>query len=377
MRWLERLGLGRRRPAKRALALGGGGVVGGMYEVGVLAALDESLQGFRANDFDIYVGASAGSVVASLVANGVRPGDLYRILDQGLPDPMNFEQSSVYDRQSFGRAVLRFGKFLWALTKNLLTGFRSSVPDLLSKAQAHLPAGLFSLEQLETYMRRTFEAKRLSNDFRALPRTLLIPAVDLDRAERAVFGLGDLAEVPISKAIAASSAIPGFFEPYTINDRDYVDGGVGYTAHADLAIESGAELVVVVNPLVPLVGREGAAHGHLKDRGIYTVLEQSGRITSQNLLELGLRELKARHPKVEIFLLQPEARESPLFGPSMGFEASRAALRFGYASTRQWLGEGGGAFMRRFHLAEAVSAPSSTPPSASDPSGSTITNQPA
>ena len=63
----------RRSAVKRALALAGGGVVGGMYEVGVLAALDESLQGFRANDFDIYVGVSAGSVVASLMANGVRP----------------------------------------------------------------------------------------------------------------------------------------------------------------------------------------------------------------------------------------------------------------------------------------------------------------
>lgn len=375
MRWLERLGFGRRRPVKRALALGGGGVVGGMYEVGVLAALDESIEGFRANDFDIYVGASAGSVVASLMANGVKPGDLYRIMDQGLPDPMNFQQSSVYDRHSFGRAGVRFVKLLWAFAKNSLTGSRSSVPDLLSKSQGDLPAGFFSLEQLEVYMRRAFEAKGLSNDFRALPRTLLIPAVDLDRAERVVFGLGELAAVPISRAIAASSAIPGFFEPYTIDDRDYVDGGVGYTAHTDLAIELGAELVVVVNPLVPLVGREGAAHGHLKERGIYTILEQSSRITSQNLLELGLRELQAKHPKLEIFLLQPEARESPLFGPSMGFEASRAALRFGYTSTRQWLAERGGALMRRFQLADVSSAPAPGLPS--DPSGGTITNEPA
>jgi len=130
-----------------------------------------------------------------------------------------------------------------------------------------------------------------------------------------------------------------------------------------------------VNPLVPLVGREGAAHGHLKERGIYTILEQSSRITSQNLLELGLRELQAKHPKLEIFLLQPEARESPLFGPSMGFEASRAALRFGYTSTRQWLAERGGALMRRFQLVDVSSPPSPGLPS--DPSGGTITNEPA
>ncbi len=60
-------------------------------------------------------------------------------------------------------------------------------------------------------------------------------------------------------------------------------------------------------------------------------MEQAGRITSQHLLELGLRDLlQQTHPKVEFFLFQPEAKESPLFGPSMGFDASRAALRFGY-----------------------------------------------
>ena len=359
VKWVRRLWRG--RPARRALALAGGGVIGGMYEVGVLAALEESLEGFGANDFDIYIGVSSGSVVASLMANGVRPNALYAILDQGLPDPMNFERSAVYDSRSFRRAARRFGQLLWAIGKNALTGWRSSVPDMLSAAQRELPAGFFSLEQLEAYMRRTFEAKGLSNDFRALPRTLLVPAVDLDRAERVVFGRGPLAEVPISQAIAASSAIPGFFEPYTIHGRDYVDGGVGYAAHADLAIEMGAELVVVVNPLVPVVEQREIPRRPLKDRGLYTILEQTSRIASQNLLELGLRDLQAKHPRVEIFLLQPEAKESPLFGPSMGFEASRAALRFGYRSTKKWLEEQGVAFIRRFQLPAASPPPGETP----------------
>ena len=95
MRWFYRLWPERREPGKRALVLSGGGVIGGMYEVGVLAALDEELQGCCVNNFDIFVGSSAGSVVASLIANGVRPTDLYRILGEGLPDPMNFSRGSV------------------------------------------------------------------------------------------------------------------------------------------------------------------------------------------------------------------------------------------------------------------------------------------
>lgn len=336
----------RRRPVKRALALAGGGVVGGMYEVGVLAALDTTLPGFRANGFDLYVGTSAGSVVASLLANGVTPGDLYRVLDEGLPDPMNFEQGAIYDRRAFRRAIKNFGRLVWAVGKQFFAGLRSSIPDLLSKAQWDLPAGFFSLEQLESFMRRVFAEKGLSNDFRRLPRQLLIPAVDLDRAERVVFGSGDLIHVPISQAIAASSAIPGFFEPYAIAGRDYVDGGVGSVAHADLAIDRGATLIVVVNPQVPLMADDGTRH--LKERGLYSIMEQSSRITSQSLLDLGLKELRSRHPKVEILLLQPDAREPLLFGPSMGFESSHAALRYGYASTLEWLRAAGATFSRRF-----------------------------
>jgi NTE family protein len=348
MRWFYRLWPERRRgPGKRALVLSGGGVIGGMYEVGVLTALDEELPGFRVNDFDIFVGSSAGSVVASLMANGVRAPDLYRILGEELPDPMNFSRGSVYDRRAFSSAAGRLGQLVWAVGKNIFTGLRSSWPDMLAKAQGSLPAGFFTVQQLEVYMRRVFEQKALSNDFRALPKTLLIPAVDLDRAERVVLGEGEMAEVPISQAIAASSAIPGFFEPYTIGERDFVDGGVGYTGHADLAVARGADAVVVVNPIVPLMMPDGEPRA-MKARGLYTIMEQAGRITSQHLLELGLRDLQQTHPKVEFFLFQPEAKESPLFGPSMGFDASRAALRFGYTTTKEWLRTKGAIFIRRF-----------------------------
>lgn len=358
MRWFYRLWPERREPGKRALVLAGGGVIGGMYEVGVLTALDEEFRGFRVNDFDIFVGSSAGAVVASLMANGVRPTDLYRILDEGLADPMNFNRGSVYGRHAFSGAAGRLGKLVWALGKNILAGLRGSFPDLLARAQGALPSGFFSVQQLEAYMRRLFAEKGLSNDFRTLGRTLLIPAVDLDRAERVVFGAGESVEVPISQAIAASSAIPGFFEPYSIGERDYVDGGVGYTGHADMAVERGADAIVVINPLVPLMEHDGEPRRSLKSRGFYSILEQAGRINSKHLLELGLRDLQQKHPKVEFFLFQPDAKESPLFGPSMGFDASRAALRFGYATAKEWLRTKGAIFIRRF--SEAVPAQRAT-----------------
>ena len=327
----------RPRPApRRGLALAGGGVIGGMYEVGALAALEESLNGGDAF-FDVYVGCSAGSVVASLMANGVQPGELYRILEQDLPDPFNFRRGAVYASDSARRAFGTFGRLLWALGRNVFDS-GGSLPDMLARAEGKLPAGFFKLATLERFLREALAARGLTNSFSDLKRTLLIPAVDLDRAERVVFGRGELSDVPISQAVAASSAIPGFFEPHHIDGRDYVDGGVGFSGHADLAAEAGAEVVLVVNPLVPNQGANGTG---LRSRGLYSIMEQANRIYSQNLLKLGLDVMAARHPRTAFFLLQPPHTATEMFGPSMGFEASRAALRYGYASTREWLqGEG-------------------------------------
>jgi NTE family protein len=336
---------------KRALVLAGGGVVGGMYEVGALAALDEVLPGFRANDFDLYVGSSAGAMVTSLMANQVRPLDLFQILDEERDDPLNFHRGSVYHKGSFSGAAKNFAQLVWAVGKNAITQFRLEWPDILARSGSDMPAGFFSLEPLEAYVREAFATKGLSNRFPDCARRMLIPAIDLDRAERVVFGAGPFVETPISEAIAASSAIPGFFEPFRIGGHDYVDGDVGHTGHADLAVEGGATLVVLINPAVPLrIG--GGEESEVRRRGMYAIMEQAGHITSLRILELGLTELRRRRPAVELHLIQPDPVPSPLMGPSMGFEASRAALRFGYTSIKAWLGsEDAARFRQRFGTA--------------------------
>ncbi len=350
MKFLERvIGRWRSQRPRYALALAGGGVIGGMYEVGVIAAIEERLNG--AGGFDIYVGCSAGSVVASLLANGIRASEIYRIIEQDLEHPLNFRRGAVFASNSFRHAAGRFGRLLWAVSKNAMTGMRESVPDMLAAAERDLPAGFFSLGALERYMRETFAAFGLQNSFTALDRVLLIPAIDLDRAQRVVFGRGELQDVAISEAIAASSAIPGFFEPYTLRGRDYVDGGVGFSGHADLAAEAGAAVVIVVNPLVP---SPDSGDVPLRNRGLYTIMEQAGRIYSQNLLTLGLATLAVKFPRTAFYLLQPPRTNSLLFGPSMGFEASRAALRYGYASTKEWLDQQGAPLVRRLSVAPAA-----------------------
>ncbi|HEV8584170.1 MAG TPA: patatin-like phospholipase family protein [Methylomirabilota bacterium] len=320
-----------------------------MYEVGALAALEERLNG-SGRGFDVYVGCSAGSVVASLLAGGVRASEVYRILDEDLDDPINFRKNAVFAGDAFRRACGRFGRLIWAFGKSAIRG-RGCIPDLLAHAERDMPPGFFSLDALERYLQTAFASRGLSNSFAQRGRTLLIPAIDLNTAERVVFGAGELRDVPISAAVAASSAIPGFFDPFSINGRDYVDGGVGFSGHADLAAEAGADAVFVVNPLVPNF-QDG--EGSMRTRGVYTIMEQAGRIYSQNLLTLGLATLAVKVPRTQFYLLQPPRTNTLLFGPSMGFEASRAALRYGYASTKEWLEQQGSGLVRRLLLAPAV-----------------------
>jgi predicted acylesterase/phospholipase RssA len=337
------MSLWRARPPRRiGLALAGGGVVGGMYEVGALAALEERLNG-NGRGFDLYVGCSAGSVVGCLLASGIPAREIYRILDADLPDPLNFRRNAVFAPDAFQRAAARFGKMVWTFGKNALSAWRTSIPDMLARAERDLPAGFFSLAALEGFISGAFASRGLPDEFAALPRPLLIPAIDLDRAERVVFGRNGLSSVPISRAVAASSSIPGFFEPYVIEGRDYVDGGTGFAGHADLAAEEGMDTVLVVNPLVPSL----FAGASIRGRGLYSIMEQASRIYSQNLLSLGLDVLAARYPRTEFFLLEPPRDCELLFGPCMGFEASRKALRFGYESARVWLDGTGAPLVRQ------------------------------
>jgi predicted acylesterase/phospholipase RssA len=318
-----------------------------MYEVGALAALEESVPGFRANAFDIYVGSSAGSVVGALMATGGPPLVLYATLDVERHDPLNFQRGAVYHKGSFATATRNLAQFMWAVGKRAVMDFRLEWPDLLARSGGDMPAGFFTLAPLEAYMREAFLAKGLSNSFSTTPRPLLIAAVALDRAERVVFGQGELMDVPISQAIAASSAIPGFFEPYRIGGRDYVDGDVGYTGHADVAVDAGATRLVAINPAVPQCVTEPGEPA-IRRGGLYAIMEQTGHIASLNLFNVGLREIKLLRPEVDILVVQPEPKPSPLVGPSMGFEASRAALRYGYRTVKEWLTGPGAAEAARF-----------------------------
>jgi len=335
---------------KLSLVLAGGGITGAMYEFGALQALDHFFAGsFTVNDFDIYVGTSGGAVVAALIANGVPPGEVGRAIIHNTESLLNFKQDDILeiDWQEIKSSLLKALRMVPALVR-----FYRRNPKLFSLArlvyalEENLPPGLYSLSKYQGYLRRLLGRPGCVNSFAALRRELYIPAVHLDTGDRILFGNEGWRDVPISDAIAASSALPLYFQPVTIQGLDFVDGGVGRVAHVDLPIERGSRFLLLINPIIPLhnTGEPNCIptfSGHcarIREKGITFVVDQTQRVSAREKLELGLERYRAQHPETRIFLIEPPANDSILFMENILSYGSRVAmLNYGYRSTAKQL----------------------------------------
>ncbi len=337
---------------RAALVLTGGGITGGVYELGVLCALDDFIvRGPRSGEFDHYVGISAGSMVAAFLANGVPVEELSGAIlgtgDAGLL--LRREDIYSFRVSPFLRAAWEFLLHTPAILRHLRkTGQRVTILNAISYLQEFLPPGVFTNDNLERYMSRALSAKGRSNDFRNLRRDLSIVAVEADSAERWIFGSGGVEEVPISKAIQASSAIPVFFEPVRIGDHHFIDGGAERVEHLDIALAGGARLVLLINPTVPIANDRSSVClptlfgrcSSVAEFGFTMVAEQTFRINSRVKLELGVSLFRQRYPGVDLLVIEPSPSESTLFlSGSMNFTERVQSLNFGYNSAARFFTE--------------------------------------
>ena len=332
------------RPSvKTALVLAGGGLTGAVYEIGALRAIDDLLVDLDTSQFDIYVGTSAGALVSAFLANGLTPAELMRALDNDHPylrGPRARELMGLNVREVASR-VVNLPFTATGIAGYYLRNWRDCRPlDALSSLSETLPSALATNDRLATYVYRTLMAAGGADDFRKLDRELYIIATDLDTGQRAVFGEGDLADVPISQAVAASSAIPLLYRPVRIKDRDYVDGVVRGTASLDVAVEHGAQVVVVVNSAVPLDNSRhtgipffGRRAAHLSDKGIAAVAAQVYRTWFHSGLVYHIKQIQRRHPDVTIILIEPPATDSSMFFlNNMRYSARMSIAQHGYES---------------------------------------------
>jgi len=332
---------GRRRLGrgdKTALVLGGGGFTGGVYEMGALRAFDLLAVNRTVNDFDIYVGTSAGAFVASMVANGVTPEEMFRVLDNALPSPIENASLRTLLRPNYKGFANRLAllPLRIAATARRLAGSigEISMVDVVMGLAEGLPTGVYHNRGIEQYMRNVLSDPDRSNDFRELGAELRLTATDLDTCERIVFGEGEWADVPISRAVAASGALPIVYEPYELRGRQLVDGGIVSTTNVDVAVEAGAKFIVVVNPLVPYVNDFetriptvfGSRVRRVSDMGMPAIGNQAFRLMAHARLHLAVQSWNERFPDVDIILIEPEFDDELMFGTSILDYSSRLQI---------------------------------------------------
>jgi predicted acylesterase/phospholipase RssA len=335
----------RRRKSKTALVLGGGGFTGAVYEIGALRALDLLSVNKTVNQFDVYVGTSAGSFVASLAANGVTPEEMMRVVNQQVPTPFRDIDLGTLLRPN----LLAWGKSAALMPLRAVKVARQlagqvgsvSVMDIALGLAEGLPGGLYSGAGIERYVRTVLSDPDRSDDFRNLENDLYLCATDLDTCERIVFGRDEWADVPISTAVRASTALPMVYEPVRVRDRELIDGGIVSTTNLDVAVEAGAKFVVVVNPLVPYVNDFthdvptlfGSRPRHVSDMGLPQIGYQAFKMMAYQRLHEMARQWQDRYPGVDIVLIEPEPDDELMFQTSiMNFTSRVDVARHGFES---------------------------------------------
>lgn len=332
--------------------LGGGGFTGGVYEIGALRALDLLAVNSTVTEFDIYVGTSAGSFIAALCANGVTPEEMMRVVTRQGQAP--FEAIDLGDLLRLNLLELaRKGALLpWralGLARQVVEQRgQVSLMDVVLGLAEGLPSGAYTGAGIEAYLRKVLDEPGRSDDFRELRRQLYLTATDLDTCERIVFGQDGFADVPISTAVRASGALPMVYAPVEVDGRELVDGGLMSTTNLDIAVEAGAKLVVVINPIVPFVNDfsetvrtlRGVRPRRVSDMGFPQIGYQAFKLLAHQRLHELAKGWEQRYPGVDIVLIEPEPADELMFQTSMLHFASRVEIaRHGFESVTRHLAE--------------------------------------
>ena len=297
---------------KVALVLGAGGTVGMAYHAGVLRALEVEA-GFVPDSADLVIGTSAGSVMGAYTRAGWTTEmfwDMTREMGEGPEPPEIFSPRfrSPLDavRRGVGSAfVLGRSVLPWPL----------QVPEPLRRA---FPGGMYRM----TEGRRRF-AEELPEEWPAKP--LWLCTVDIVSGRRVVLGRAGAPAVPLPKAVLASCAIPGVYEPVRVGRRTLVDGGARSTTNLDLASKAGCDVIIGIAPMAFDTGEPPGPLRQLVRR--IPARQLSGEVAT------------ARRKGAEVLLIRPSAAELAVQGANMMRSSGlQAVAEAAYEATAVTLG---------------------------------------
>jgi NTE family protein len=326
------------------LALAGGGPEGAIYEIGALRALDEALDGLDLNDLYVYVGVSAGAFIGANLVNDLTTAQMCRAIVSHEPGehpfvPETFLTPAVREIARSGQAIPRL--LLESVWKWLTHRKDLTLMESLTRLSEALPVGIFDNRPIRDYLSKIYNLKGRTDDFRRLGKRFVVVAADLDSGQAVLFGEPGMDHVPISLAVAASSALPGLYSPVEIDGRHYVDGVLLKTLHASVALEKGADLVICINPIVPVdtLGTVEAGlmrRGKLLDHGLPSVMSQTFRTLIHSRLEVGMASYERKFQNSDVVLFEPHADDYLMFFTNIfSFSERRAVCEHAYHAIRR------------------------------------------
>ncbi|HEY2345618.1 MAG TPA: patatin-like phospholipase family protein [Xanthomonadaceae bacterium] len=323
----------RKTRARIGLAIAGGGPIGGMYELGALRALDDAIDGLDLARLEVYVGVSSGAFLAAGLANRMSTEEMCRIFITGQDDRLRFQPESFL-RPAFGEFARRSSRLPGLLSgwaQDVVTRRRSTrLSDVLVRFSALIPPGLFDNSGVEDFLREVFTIRGRSNDFRELAAPLYVISVDINTGTTVRFGAGGWDDVPISRAVQASGAMPGLYPPVEIRGHHFVDGALRRTMHASVALDHGVDLLLGINPMVPFDAAAAHVAGrrrtNLVDGGLPVVLSQAVRTVLQSRAQVGLSRYAQDFPATDQVFLEPDASDRRTFFTNVFSFSSRFAI---------------------------------------------------
>jgi NTE family protein len=214
----------------------------------------------------------------------------------------------------------------------------ASLGEWMSRLGAVIPSGLFDNEEIGRFLHSVFTCHGRTDDFRELRRKLFVTAVDLDSGEAVRFGEPAWDDVPISRAVQASSALPGLYPPVPIRGRQFVDGALRRTINASVALDEGIDLLIGINPLVPFDASAARAAGHpprsLVAGGLPVVLSQTFRTLLQSRIQVGIEKYAQLYPHIDQLFFEPNSTDTEMFFTSVfSYKSRRRVCSHAYRST--------------------------------------------
>jgi NTE family protein len=288
------------------LVLGAGGVQGGAWLTGALAALAEET-GWDPAGADYIVGTSAGAMLGSLLAAGLPPWFMVaHSAGESFDGMTDARGNHAGDADRAAGAIFRpqrgalplFPGSLPLVARSLLRPHRHTPAGLMS---GWLPRGMISSEPLRDIIRSA-----VAGSWTKHPNHWVV-ACDYANGRRIAFGRRGAPRAKLEDAVAASCAIPGFYRPVRIGSRSYVDGGIWSTSNLDILRGQGLDLVICLNPTSTLHPVRA-----LNPLNAFSLVfnRASGR-------RLGSEAKKLRMEGTDVALIQPTDRDLEVMGVNL------------------------------------------------------------